>query len=193
MSVEGIRCSIGVYYPWSTIPADDRRHAGWSDHYAQSEVLGEGIEIPVVVQQLIPALDASGCNHRIDGLANRYAQPAQCAEILRRLNGDFLPAQLHHHQRSQHFPGVMEIPFVMEALEDLSQNQVTDRQGLMTKEPIEPICLRRDRPFEVIDPHAGIHEDQPSLLIALRSPCQFSFPRSRRISACRANRSRLRS
>src|SRR5580700_5749227 len=57
-----------------------------SGDYPQTEVLGERIEIPVVVQQLIPALDAAGCNHRIDGLADRYALPAQVAKILRRLN-----------------------------------------------------------------------------------------------------------
>jgi len=70
--------------------------------YPQTEVLGECIEIPVVVQQFIPALDASGCNHRIDGLADSYTVLAQDANILRRLNGNFLSAQLHHRQRGQH-------------------------------------------------------------------------------------------
>src|SRR5260370_15892848 len=96
--------------------------AGSSDHYAQAEAPDERIEIPVVVQQVMPALDASGGNHRMDGLANRRAEPAQRAEVLRRLNRDFLSAQLHYHQRGQHFPGGIEVSLAIEALQDLSQN-----------------------------------------------------------------------
>ena len=48
--------------------------AGWSDHHVEAEVFNERIEIPVVVQQFIPALDASGCNHRMNGLANGHAE-----------------------------------------------------------------------------------------------------------------------
>ena len=45
----------------------------FSSRYAQAEVLGERIKIPVIVEQVIPALDAPGGNHRIDGLANGHA------------------------------------------------------------------------------------------------------------------------
>src|SRR5579872_3469697 len=123
---------VGIPSPFPThfASADFSRQPGLSGDYPQTEVLGERIEIPVAVQQFVPALDASGCNHCIDGLTNGYASLAQCAKILRRLNGDFLSAQLHHHQRSQHFPGVIEIPFIWKALQDLSQNQVTDGQWL---------------------------------------------------------------
>src|ERR1019366_5824608 len=167
--------------------------AALSDCHAQPEVLGERVKIPVVVQQVVPAFDASGRNHGIDGLANGHAEPAQRAEILRRLNRDFLPAQLHHLQRGQHFPGFIEVPFAVEALQDLSQNQVANGQRLLAKQLVEYLGLRRDRPLEVIDPHAGIDEDQRSLLIALRSPCQSSLPRSRRIPACLLRRSKVRS
>jgi hypothetical protein len=84
--------------------------------HAQAEVLGERIEIPIVVQQVIPAFDASGCNHSIDRLANGHAEPAQRAEILRRLNRDFLPAQLHHRSAKSAFPGVIEVSFVYRSL-----------------------------------------------------------------------------
>ena len=50
--------------------------AGLSGHYAQAEVLGERIEIPVAVQQAIAALDAAGGDHRINGPANGHAEPA---------------------------------------------------------------------------------------------------------------------
>ena len=66
-----------------------------SGYHAQAEVPGKGIEVPVAVQQVVPALDASGSNHRIDGLANGHAEAAQRPEIFRGLNRDFPPAQLH--------------------------------------------------------------------------------------------------
>ena len=49
---------------------------GLSHHYAQSEVPGKRIEVPVVVQQVKPAFNASGGDHRIDGLANGHAEAA---------------------------------------------------------------------------------------------------------------------
>src|ERR1700687_2098694 len=39
-------------------------------HHSETQVLGERLKIAVAVQQVIPALDASRRNHRIDGLAN---------------------------------------------------------------------------------------------------------------------------
>src|ERR1035437_6653755 len=164
-----------------------------SDRHAQAEAPGERIEIPVVVQHVVPAFDASVCDHSVDGLANGHAEPAQRAEILRRLNRDFPAAQLHYHQRSQHSPGLIAVSFVVEALQYLGQNQVANGQWLLAKQPVEHLGLRRDRPLEVIDPHAGIDEDQLSLLIAFRSPCQSSLPRSRRIPACLLSRSKVRS
>jgi hypothetical protein len=56
----------------------------------------------------------------------------------------------------------------------LSQNQVTTGQRLLTKQPVE-------------------HLGQLSLRIAFRSPCQSSLPRSRRIPACLLKRSKVRS
>lgn len=47
-----------------------------SGHYAQAEMPDERVEIPVAVQQLVPAFDASCGNHRIDGLANGDAEAA---------------------------------------------------------------------------------------------------------------------
>jgi hypothetical protein len=71
----------------------------FSEHYSQAEVLGERIKIPVVVQQVIPTLDAAGGNHRIDGLSNGHTKQAQRPKILRCLNRDLLSAQVHDRQR----------------------------------------------------------------------------------------------
>lgn len=130
-----------------------------SGHYTQAEVPGERIEIPIVVQQVIPALDASGGNHRIEGPANGHAKPSQRSEVLRCLNRDFLSAQLHDRRRSQLSPGVMKIPVVFETRKYLGQNQVTDGQRLVAKQSVESHGLRCDRPLEVIDPRAGVDQD----------------------------------
>src|ERR1039458_4598804 len=165
----------------------------WHSYYhAQAEVLGKRIKVPVVVQQVISALDASGGNHGIDGLANGHAEVAQRPEVFRRLNRDFLSAQLHEDQRCQHLPGLVEVRLVCEALQDLRQDQVTDRQRFVAKQTVEFLGLRRDGSLEVVDPHAGIDKNQLSLLIALRSPCQSSLPRSRRIFASLLRRSNVR-
>src|SRR5260370_3228963 len=147
--------------------------------------------MPVAVQQVIPAFDASGRNHGIDGLARGHAESAQRAEILRRLNRDFPADQLPPHQRSQYLPGPVEVSFLVEALQNLGQNQVANGQRLLAKQPVEYLGLRRDCPLEIIDPHAGINEDQRSLLIAFRSPCQSRLPRSRRIPAWLLTRSKV--
>jgi hypothetical protein len=51
-----------------------------SDRHSQAEVLRERVKILVVVQQVIPALDAASRNYGIDGLANGYAASAQRSE-----------------------------------------------------------------------------------------------------------------
>src|ERR1700676_2544254 len=144
-------------------------------------MLGEGIKIPVVVQQVVPAFDATGSDHSIDGFANGHAEVAQCAEVFRRLNRDFLSAQFYDDQRSQHFSGSFEVSIVDETLQDFREDQVSDSSGIMAKQSVKDFGLSSDRSLEVVDPYAGIDQNQRSLLIALRSPCHLSLPRSRRI------------
>jgi hypothetical protein len=50
-------------------------------------------------------------------------------EILGGLNRDFLSTQLHYLQQRQDSPSVIEVSFAVEALQDLSQNQVADGNG----------------------------------------------------------------
>src|ERR1039458_10484558 len=58
----------------------------WHSYYhAQAEVLGKRIKVPVVVQQVISALDASGGNHGIDGLANGHARSEEHTSELQSL------------------------------------------------------------------------------------------------------------
>jgi hypothetical protein len=78
-TIKGLRTNVGRFglsIPMGRLEKNRRRQQAWSVHYAQTKVLGERIEVPVAVQQIIPALDASGCNHGIDGLANVQADAA---------------------------------------------------------------------------------------------------------------------
>jgi hypothetical protein len=73
------RAQPGTRHRKTPRSADSR--SGWlSDYHAQAEVLGKRIKVPVAVQRVIPALEASGSNHRIDGLANGHAEAAQRPE-----------------------------------------------------------------------------------------------------------------
>jgi hypothetical protein len=60
--------------------------------HAQAQVLDERLKIPAGVQQVTRALDASGGNYRINGLANGHTGFAQCPEVSCRLNRNFLSA-----------------------------------------------------------------------------------------------------
>ena len=71
-----------------------------SAHDTQAEMLLEGIEIPVGVQQFVPALDAAHRDHRIDCFADGHAEVAQRSEVSRRLNRDLLYAQGHNRWHS---------------------------------------------------------------------------------------------
>lgn len=57
---------------------------------------------------------------------------------------------------------------------------------------IDFVSLSRDRSPRVIDPDAGIDQNQRSLRMAFKSPRQSSLPRSRRISPCLFSRSKVR-
>ena len=59
---------------------------------------GEGIEVPVAVQQVVAALYASGGNHGVDGLSHSDTQYPQPAVISRGLDRDFLSSQFDNRQ-----------------------------------------------------------------------------------------------
>jgi hypothetical protein len=73
-----------------------------SNHDAETEVRDERIKIPIVVQQIVPALDTFGGNHRVDRLADGHAAVTQRPKIPCGLYRDFLSAQLHYRQCGQY-------------------------------------------------------------------------------------------
>lgn len=110
----------------------------------------------------------------------------------RGLDRDLRSAQLDDGQSQQHFSCKIEGFVIGEAPQHLRQDQIADSQRLAAEQRIQFFGPRRYRALEVIDPDARIDQYQWPVLIASRSPCQFSFPRRARIFACFLSRIRVR-
>ncbi|QTQ34039.1 Uncharacterized protein pbN1_40560 [Aromatoleum bremense] len=155
-------------------------------------MLDKRLKVPVAVQQIQPAFYASGRNHGINRFSHRYSQSSQRTKVPGCLNGNFLPSQVNHDQRSHECSGFIEVALAREALQHLGQNQVPCGNGFYPKQRVQFFRWGRNGSPEIVDPNAGIDQNHLSVLIASRSPCQSSFPRNRRISSCCRRRSSVR-
>src|SRR3954464_11184278 len=106
-------------------------------------MLLEGIEVSVIVQQVIPALDTAGSDNATDCLTNCDAQAAQRPEVPRRLNSEFAPAEFHMCQSSEQDLRLPERRFVGETLQNLGQDQVPNGQRLAAKQEGCPVYPSR--------------------------------------------------
>ena len=140
-------------------------------------MLNERIEVPVAVEKSQPTLDAARGNHRINRLAHRDPTCSQRTKVFCRLNGQVLPCQVHDDQRSQEFPGLVEVSVAAKALQHLCQDQVARRDRFRAERQVEFFGLWSYGSEEVVDPYTGIDQNYLSVLIASRSPCQLSLPR----------------
>ena len=86
----------------------------------------------------------------------------------------------------------LEISVMAEALQNFDQDQIAYDEQFLPEQLIKFVGLRRHRAVEVIDPDARIDQNQSSVLIASRSPSQWSLPRNLRISACLLTRTSMR-
>ena len=82
----------------------------------QTQVLFEGFEVAVVVQQLVAGSDAKGGDKRVDRVENRESKPAQCAVILRRGDGQFRTACLKDGEPIERFHGLSKLRFAPNSL-----------------------------------------------------------------------------
>src|ERR1035438_4113246 len=114
----------------------------------------ERIEVAIVVQESIPALNAACRNDRVDRFANGHPEIAQRSKISRRLKCDFRPAETYRLQRTEQLSGLAEIPFRGEALQHFDEDQIAHGQRFAAEEELEFPGLRRDCAPEVIDPDA---------------------------------------
>lgn len=85
-----------------------------------------------------------------------------------------------------------EVGVIPEPLQNLNEDQISDREKFLAEQPVEFVRLRRHRAIEVVDPDARINQNQSSVLIASRSPSQRSLPRNFRISASLLRRTSIR-
>ena len=73
----------------------------FSINYPKSEIFYERLEIVVVVQQDISALDASCCNEGINCLTYRNPESPQSAKVPCCLNGNIYTPNIHDIQRRE--------------------------------------------------------------------------------------------
>src|SRR5882724_9371624 len=97
--------ALDAYRPW-TARSDDQ----------QAEVGREGIEIAIVVQQAVPALDAEGRYDEVGGLANRNSPATQHPIVRRRLHGNRTVQHLRDPEHPKLSLDPHRIPVIARAL-----------------------------------------------------------------------------
>src|SRR5580692_7802061 len=120
------------------------------------------IEIAILMQQFVPALDTTGSYQRVNGLADRDAGLTQHPEILRRLNRNLSTAYFHNRLRGKNSQRYGKLAIVGEALEHLRQNQIADHENFAAQQLIEAIRCRSSGSVKVVDPDARIDQGQRS-------------------------------
>jgi hypothetical protein len=162
-------------------------------HDAQAKVLLESIEVTVAVKQAETVRDAACRNEHVDSAAHGDAERTKSAEVSCGLDSQVRAANVDLVELPEQPSGFVEPLVVLEALQDLRQNQVANHQSFDAKILIQPLGLRRRLVAEEVDPDAGIDKNHLSRLIASRSPTHSYLPRNLRSSVCRFNRSSVRS
>lgn len=160
------------------------RKLGFRVRDLESEVLRERKEVFVCMEQGQAVLDASGRNERVDCLPDGHTHGSQRSIVFRRPDGKLVTSKVNVIKGFQGFSYQLVLPVVANALQNLRSNQVTHRNQAAAEERIEQRNLRRVRRSEVVNPHAGINQDQRSVLMASRSPSQVIFPLSSRALSC---------
>lgn len=158
----------------------------------KTQMLLEGVEVPVVVQQGAIVLDAPRCNQGVDGLADREAERTQATLVPRSIDRKRLATERHDLQRRQQLSGLGEVAFAAEALQYFRQDQVADGDGLRLEQLVQSIGRDRIRAPEIVDPDAGIDQDHLSVRISAKSPWQLRLQRKRRSASCCRSRSKVR-
>lgn len=134
--------------------------AGLLENRPQSQVCDEWVKISVAMQQDHPIDDAARCDDAGNGLAHRNALLPQLAEILCGLYCDRLTTKHNHIQRCQQPLGFAKVAIAGHALQHLSQDQVVDDDRLHAKQRMQPFRQFGFGSTEVVDPHAGVDQNQ---------------------------------
>src|SRR5215467_8714031 len=105
--------------------ASSRRSGG-----LEPEEADHRLEIAVVVQQGVPALDAESADDQIDSLADRYPPGAQRAVIGGRLDGQIGIEQRDDGEAPQSAFDKPCLAIRAQSLQHLAQDQIPDQQRL---------------------------------------------------------------
>jgi len=99
------------------------------------------IKITVAIEQWQSVLDTSGSDQRIDGLAHGNSEAPQMPEIRRRLNGQRLANDVDLVKGAHQSQGILKVTIICEALQNLGENNVTDRQNFISQKRFQRFGL----------------------------------------------------
>ena len=122
-------------------------------NYAQSQVLLEGLEILIAVQQLVTGSDAECGNHAIDGFSYREAATLQKPEVLCSCNGQPFSESVKDSKCSQLFSCFTKLAIVANSLQHFAQDQARKADLYLPDCIFQPIRLAIQLIIQVVDPH----------------------------------------
>ena len=125
----------------------------------ESEVLLEGIEIAIAVEQRVVMANALRRNQQIDGFANRAARASKESIILRGINRKLAVMefdQLELHEVS--FDG-RRLPLVVHSHQDFGQYQRGQTKTFVLQTQIQPFGFGIGHAVEEVDKDARVDND----------------------------------
>src|SRR5438067_8939181 len=111
------------------------------------------------MEQHVAARNAERPDDDIDRLADRMAPASQQAVIRRRLHSQFGVKQRNGLELPQPTLDQSRFPFGSQPLQDLAQDQITDKQRYRRDQFPQPADGFRRDVVQVIDPNRAIDED----------------------------------
>src|SRR5690606_35077956 len=97
---------------------------------SQTQVLDEGIEIAVAIQQGVVADDAACRNDRVYRLTGGDAACAKGPEVPRSLKSDFRPSERHDVQSCEQPARLLELGVAAKSLQDFGEHEIPGREQI---------------------------------------------------------------
>jgi hypothetical protein len=124
--------------------------------YAQAQVGFEGVEVAVIVQQLVAFFDAEGSDDAVDRLAYGDSPALQFAKVLSGANRQFGGHGRKNLKSPESFFGLAKVPVKTNALENFTENQTGEADLFPTQRHPKPSRLRGDLSVQCIDPDTAV-------------------------------------
>jgi hypothetical protein len=110
--------------------------------------LDERLKIAVAIQKLTAVLDAPRCDHRIDGFSDRDAERPEFSEVPRSFDRDFRASEPDESEGREQHVRAFEVGVVPEPLQNLNEDQISDREKFLAEQPVEFVRLRVIAPLK---------------------------------------------